>query len=438
MLELEDIQHILLTRTPAMTGRYEFLSFDDPAGGRAWLSALLDVVESAASAPATMDSTKRWVTLAFTWNGLRALGVPEEPLATFPDEFRQGMAARADILGDTGLSHPDNWVGGLAGDDLHAIAILFAHDDAEHSRATAVHDELVARCPGVRRLSYLDLNATPPFNYAHDHFGFRDRLSQPVMEGSGEEPTPGSGAPLKPGEFILGYHDEHGPVINLPKPEVLSRNGSYMAYRRLREHVALFRDYIRENADSPDGEELLAAKFMGRWRSGAPLVLAPDTDDPELGADPMRNNDFNYKEMDPLGYACPLGSHARRLNPRDTAHNMNRRRMIRRGATYGPALPDGAPDDGEDRGIAAFIVCGSLVRQFEFAQNVWINDRTFHELGKEHDPICGTQDGTMEYTIPKRPIRKVLKGLPAFTTLMGGAYFFLPGINALRYLAALD
>jgi deferrochelatase/peroxidase EfeB len=152
----------------------------------------------------------------------------------------------------------------------------------------------------------------------------------------------------------------------------------------------------------------------------------------------MRNNDFNYNEMDPHGYACPLGSHARRLNPRDTAHYMNRRRMIRRGATYGPALADGAPDDGADRGIAAFIICADLVRQFEFAQNVWINDKTFHELGNEHDPISGTQDGTMEFTIPKRPIRKVLKGLPAFTTLSGGAYFFLPGINALRYLATLD
>ena len=199
-----------------------------------------------------------------------------------------------------------------------------------------------------------------------------------------------------------------------------------MAYRRLEEHVGLFRDYLREKPDTPKTQELLAAKFMGRWRSGAPLVLAPDQDDPELGADPMRNNDFNYKEMDPFGYACPLGSHARRLNPRDTAHNMNRRRMIRRGATYGPALPDGAPDDGVDRGIAAFIICASLVRQFEFAQNVWINDKTFHELGNEHDPICGTQDGTLDFTVPKRPIRKVHKGLPAFTTLRGGAYFFLP------------
>jgi Dyp-type peroxidase family len=438
VLELDDIQHILLTRTPAMTGRYEFLSFDDRAGARAWLTELLDKVQSAADVRKTMDSTERWITLAFTWNGLQALGVPEESLATFPDEFREGMAARADILGDTGASHPDNWVGGLAGDDLHAIAILFARTDAEHQRCTALHDELVARCRGVRVLSFLDLNATPPFDYAHDHFGFRDRLSQPVMEGSGEEPTPGSGAPLKPGEFILGYPDEDGPPANLPQPDVLSRNGSYMAYRRLQEHVALFRNYLREHADTPEEQELLAAKFMGRWRSGAPLVLAPERDDPELGADPMRNNDFNYKEMDPHGYAVPLGSHSRRLNPRDTAHNINRRRMIRRGATYGPALPEGASDDGVDRGIAAFIICASLVRQFEFAQNVWINDKTFHELGNERDPICGTQDGTLEFKIPNRPIRKVLKGLPAFTTLKGGAYFFLPGISALRYLATLN
>ncbi|WP_063037389.1 Dyp-type peroxidase [Nocardia pseudovaccinii] len=438
MLELDDIQHILLTRTPAVTGRYEFLSFDDPVGARAWLTPLVDRVQSAADVRATMDSSDRWVTLAFTWRGLRALGVPEETLATFPDEFREGMAARADILGDTGACAPGNWVGGLAGDDVHAIAILFARTDAEHQRCTTEHHKLIARCSGVRVLSFLDLNATPPFDYAHDHFGFRDRLSQPVIAGSGEAPTPGSGAPLQPGEFILGYPDEEGPARALPQPEVLFRNGSYMAYRRLQEHVGAFRNYLREHSDTPEEQELLAAKIMGRWRSGAPLVLAPDRDDPALGADPMRNNDFNYKEMDPHGYAVPLGAHARRLNPRDTAPNMNRRRMIRRGATYGPALPEDAPDDGVDRGIAAFIICASLVRQFEFAQNVWINDKTFHELGNEHDPICGTQDGTLDFTIPKRPIRTVHKGLPAFTTLRGGAYFFLPSISALRYLATLD
>jgi deferrochelatase/peroxidase EfeB len=180
---------------------------------------------------------------------------------------------------------------------------------------------------------------------------------------------------------------------------------------------------------------LIAAKLMGRWRSGAPLVLAPEEDDPELGADPLRNNDFTYAKSDPFGYAVPLGSHIRRMNPRDTAANMNRRRMIRRGGTYGPPLPEGAPEDGVERGIAAFIGCASLVRQFEFAQNVWANDKDFHGLANERDPIIGAQDGTLEYKIPKRPIRRVIRGLPAFTTVRGGAYFFLPGLGALRYLA---
>src|SRR6202011_2712609 len=104
MLEFDDIQHILLTRTPAITGRYEFLAFDTPAGGRAWLTELLDGVQSAAEAQGTMDDSDRWVTLAFTWNGLRGLGVPEETFATFPGGFREGTAARADIRADTGTN----------------------------------------------------------------------------------------------------------------------------------------------------------------------------------------------------------------------------------------------------------------------------------------------------------------------------------------------
>ena len=156
-----------------------------------------------------------------------------------------------------------------------------------------------------------------------------------------------------------------------------------------------------------------------------------------LGKDRQRNNDFNYKQRDPYGYAAPLGCHIRRLNPRDTVVNVNRRRLIRRGGTYGPPLPEGAPDDGVERGVAAFLGCASLVRQFEFVQNVWINDPNFQELGNEHDPIIGNQDRTLDFTIPKRPIRRRITGLPAFTTVRGGAYFFLPGLRALRWLAAL-
>ena len=354
MLELDDIQHILLARAPALAARYEFLSFRNPSAGRRWLTGILPTVQSAAEARASVDEDRRWVTVGFTWNGLRALGVDAASLDTFPEEFKQGMVARAEILGDTGANHPDHWVGGLASPDLHAIAILFARDRAERERCQSEHRELVARCEGVEVLSSLDLDATPPFDYAHDHFGYRDRLSQPIIEGSGDEPTPGSGGPLKAGEFILGYPDEDGNVASQPEPEILRRNGSYAAYRRLEEHVGAFRDFLREHGQTPEEQELIAAKLMGRWRSGAPLVLAPDKDDPALGADPQRNNDFNYKESDPHGYAVPLGSHMRRMNPRDTAANMNRRRMIRRGATYGPHLPEdaaGGRPGARDRGL---------------------------------------------------------------------------------------
>lgn len=437
MLELNDIQYIVLARAPAVTGRYEFLSFRDGAAGRAWLAEILDRVPSVEQVRKSVKEDQSWISVAFTWNGLRTLGLDEASLASFPEEFREGMASRADVLGDEGTHHPKNWVGGLGSGKVHAIAVLFARDAKERERCVGAHRELVERCDGVEVLSFIDLEATPPFEYAHDHFGYRDRLSQPVVEGSGDEPTPGSGAPLKPGEFILGYPDENGPPAGLPQPPELVRNGTYMAYRRLEEHVGKFRDFLREHGKTPEGEELLAAKLMGRWRSGAPLVQNPAQDDPAMGADPQRNNAFNYKTEDPLGLAVPLGSHIRRMNPRDTAANMNRRRMIRRGGTYGAHLPENTPDDGVERGIAAFVICASLVRQFEFAQNVWVNDRNFHELGNERDPFVGSHDGTFEYKIPKRPVRKTIKGLPAFTTCRGGEYFFLPGLKGLRHLAAL-
>ena len=436
MLEFDDIQYFLISRPRALAARYEFLTFRQPAGGRAWLMGMIEKVRSAKGVGANQSDT-RWVTVAFTSNGLGALGVNEASLATFPEEFRQGMAARAEILGTTGANHPDHWEGGLAGPDLHAIVVLFARDVAERERCAREHKEYVSQCAGVEVLSALDLEAIPPFDHAHEHFGYRDRLSQPVIEGTGEVPTPGSGQPIKPGEFFLGYPDETGLLAPLPHPEILSRNGSYLAYFRLQEHVGTFRDFLQQHGKTAEEQELVAAKLMGRWRSGAPLALAPKKDDPELGKDMQRNNDFNYGTMDPHGYACPVGSHIRRMNPRDTAENMQRRKMIRRGGTYGPPLPEGAPEDGVERGIAAFIGCASLVRQFEFAMNVWANDPNFKELENERDPIFGTQDGTYDMTIPKRPIRMKFKGLPAFTTVRGGAYFFLPGLKALRYLATL-
>lgn len=298
MLELDDIQYILLSRAPALAGRYAFLSFRSPAEGRAWLSAMLEEVPSVSTMRESVAHEGRWVTIGFTWSGLRALGVDEASLATFPEEFRQGMAARAEALGDTGAHHPNGWVGGLTDPDLHAIVLLFARDEVERTRGEAAHDELVAHHEGIEVLSTLAVAAVPPLDYAHDHFGYRDQLTMLPIEGSGDQPQPGSGAPLKPGEFILGYPDEEGPPARLPQPEILAKNGSFMAYRRLQEHVGRFREFLAQHGETPEERELLAAKLMGRWRSGAPLVLAPQRDDASLGADPQRNNDFNYAKDD--------------------------------------------------------------------------------------------------------------------------------------------
>src|SRR4030095_17010154 len=164
MLEFDDIQHILLMRVPALTGRYEFLSFRNATGGRTWLSAIREKVQSAAEVRASVEQEKRWVTVAFTWNGLRALGVDEASLASFPEEFRQGMVARAQMLGDTGANHPDNWIGGLARPRLPAIPILLARDVAERQRVTREHQAFLASTPGVEVLSSWDLHATPPFD----------------------------------------------------------------------------------------------------------------------------------------------------------------------------------------------------------------------------------------------------------------------------------
>src|SRR3954465_11651291 len=140
MLDLDDIQHFLMTRPHALAARYEFMRFRNANGGREWLSGLIDKVGTASAVKRASETDMRWVTIAFTWQGLRALGVDDASLATFPDEFREGMAARATILGDTGHNDPRNWVGGLESNDLHAIIILFARDVAQREQSRAGHD----------------------------------------------------------------------------------------------------------------------------------------------------------------------------------------------------------------------------------------------------------------------------------------------------------
>jgi Dyp-type peroxidase family len=438
-LELDDIQSgVLHPRPSPYVGHYLLLRIDDRRAGRELVRRLHPVVS--AGQPASDPARDAWVTVALTYQGLQALGVPQASLDSFAPEFQQGMAARAAELGDVGESSPGNWEQPLGTPDVHVALAALSPDAARLAavveRARRAHEQL----PGVEVIWRQDCYQLPT---GRTSFGFKDGIGQPAVEGSG---IPGSNPkerPIKAGEFILGYADETGSLPPMPTPEVLGRNGTYIVFRKLHTRVAAYRQYLRERASSREEAARLGAKMVGRWQSGAPLALSPDQDDPQLGADPSRNNDFDYHD-DLRGFKCPAGAHARRANPRDALDhegsiNVRLHRMIRRGTSYGPMLPEGVlEDDGVDRGIIFVFVGTHLRRQFEFVKTQWINDGIFIGTPAEKDPLAGPNDGSGTFTIPQRPIRRRLPGLPPFVVTRGGEYCFVPGLRALRWLAELD
>jgi Dyp-type peroxidase family len=437
-LEVDDIQAPLLHPRPSQyAGSMIIARIDNRHDGRELLRRLIPFVLSAGGRPE--PHREAWAALALTFQGLKALGVPEESLASFPREFSQGMATRAAELGDTRDSAPEHWEAPLGSPDVHLAIYALAPDaptlDAQLTGARAALRDV----PGVEAIWKQDTYVLPS---ERTSLGFKDGISHPAIEGSG---IPGSNPheePLKAGEFVLGYPNELGELPPMPRPPVLGRNGSYVVFRKLQTRVAAFRQYLRANARSRAEEELLAAKFVGRWASGAPLVLAPEQDDPELGANPERNNAYLYAANDDVrGLRCPIGAHARRTNPRDSeiAGVARLHRIIRRSSSYGPMLPDGTlEDDGADRGILFFCLQANLARQYEFVKNQWIDEGTFVGMPEEMDPLVGPHDGTGRLTIPQAPIRRRLNGLPQFVVNRGGEYCFMPGLNALRWLADLD
>jgi Dyp-type peroxidase family len=438
-LELDDIQSGALHERPSpYVGTYLLLRIDDRAAGRELVRRLHSVVDSGRQSPD--PSQDAWITVAFTYRGLKALGVPRDSLDSFAPEFRQGMAARAAELGDVGESGPENWEKPLGTPDVHVALAALSPDAARLEAVLERARRALQELPGVEVIWRQDCYQLPT---GRTSFGFKDGIGQPAVEGSG---IPGSNPkerPIKAGEFILGYPDETGSLPPMPTPEALGRNGTYVVFRKLHTRVAAYRQYLRDKASSREDEARLGAKMVGRWQSGAPLALSPERDDPELGADRARNNDFLYRD-DLRGFKCPAGAHARRANPRDALdHEMSvdvrLHRMIRRATSYGPMLPEGVlEDDGVDRGIVFVFVGAHIKRQFEFVKTQWLNDGIFIGAPSEKDPLVGRNDGSGTFTIPHRPIRRRLQGLPPFVVTRGGEYCFAPSLRALRWLAELE
>jgi Dyp-type peroxidase family len=446
---LHDIQDNVVAPILMRYGRHIFFKFIDGAKARGWLRDMVKRVNTRSQE----HGTRFTVNIGFTYEGLKALGLSQRSLDSFPEAFRAGMRGRAQIVGDVGLHAPEHWEGGLGGPDIHAMAWI--RTDSAEGREEAIRiirDEMEAT-GGVEIRFVQDTKALAHKNgigSEGEHFGFADPISQPPIEGADAPSYPGDGVqeadgkwrPLKPGEFLLGYEDEAGPAgTQMPEPTELRRNGTYMVFRKLYQDVAAFRRYLATAAKSLYGsddqyhQDLVAAKIMGRWRSGCPLDLSPDRDDPVIAADPHRRNNFTYAGDD-QGLRCPIGAHLRRSNPRATplkrATAVRRHRLIRRGVEYGSHLQDGLlRDDGVDRGLINLFIQADIERQFEFVQKEWMKGGEFIGLDpNEQDPINGTGGEGSQMLVPgaKQPF---LFDLPTFVKVKGGEYLFVPGLNAL-------
>ncbi|HEU4611467.1 MAG TPA: Dyp-type peroxidase [Kofleriaceae bacterium] len=423
---------------------YLFATLHDRELSRAWLAQLLPHV-SPASTGKTAPGDR--LNIALSPAGLAKLGVPESVLAALPQEAKNGMASRARILGD---DKPTDWELGTD-NELDVLVMIFARDENRRAELVAEHTE---------RLRAAGANVREP-ELSHplggkEHFGFADGVSQPFLAGRYDAPRHHDAA-IATGEILLGYPNAYDKLPASPRwsdDDDFGKNGTYLVFRKLHQHVADFWGYLARQAGqlAPDPSaavaltELLGAKLVGRWKSGASLVLAPDRDDPRY-ATPERINAFRYLDKDPHGERCPISSHVRRANPRDARGGdakaslkvSSRHRILRRGRSYGHPLADAdalaGRDDGVARGLYFISLQASIARGFEFIQQTWLSNPGFNGLFSEPDPVMGNGDGTAEVSIPDSPLRLRLQDVPSVVTVKGGGYFFLPALAALRRVA---
>ncbi|HSJ73485.1 MAG TPA: hypothetical protein VK904_04140 [Miltoncostaeaceae bacterium] len=449
---------------------------------RQWLAALVPTISTARQVldhnrrfrelrdergeePAELVAT--WRNVAFSAAGLRRL-MGAGPVAAFHDEaFREGLPARAGLLGDphAGPGSPSAWrFGGTEATEPHLV-LTVASDDAAQRDAQV--DRLVAGARGWRPLWVQPGDNLPGALAGHEHFGFRDGISLPGLRGRGSRGprdlvTPRERMPpalarrfarpgqplLWPGQVVLGAPAQHpldpvrpAPRRPLPGPP-WCRDGSFLVVRRLRQDVAGFWALARRVGRATGRDPIAAAaRLVGRWPGGAPLVTSPGGDDPAQA----RRNDFVFEAQDPEGLRCPLPAHIRKVNPRDVtteqggANDTLTRLVMRRGIAYGP--PAAAEpwrvrrDDGVDRGLLFAAHMASILDQFEFLPQNWTNDPLQPE-GGGHDPLIGQEDAGARRRFVEIP--RASDGAPVRIRLdrelvvpTGGGYFFAPSITAL-------
>lgn len=525
VLDIRNIQGNILAGFNKDHQAFLFLKITDAAKAKAWLKFITPSIASAdevlsfnrlfkamrarrGDEPGGLAAT--WLNIAFSHDGINALAPGEAD--KFADEaFQLGLPTRSSSLGDptdaASPGNPNNWVVGKTG-AVPDVLLIVASDDARLLQD--VVDRLLAsfqKIPGaVDAGSGLELmydqrgNTLPDDLRGHEHFGFKDGISQPAVRGRISsapddfftprfvDPTdpraasfsaPGD-ALVYPGQFVFGYELQNrsgdgGVPFDPDTFPAWAKNGSYLVFRRLRQDVAAFRAAMSQKAAElaakPDFAgmtgDLLAAKLVGRWPSGAPVARSPNSDNTVLGTDDFANNHFAFQNAstplplknapphepdafpqapaDSPGLLCPHAGHIRKVNPRDLPTDTGgtsdtlARRILRRGIPYGDPLPDGAdpasPVSSLDRGLLFVCYQTSIVDQFEFLINHWVNTTGAPEQGG-FDIVIGQNGASVQRErTAELPISasqsQSLTFQPEWIVPTGGGYFFAPSIDAL-------
>lgn len=463
-IDYADVQGTILRGYRVDLARHFILQITDVAAARTFIGNLANGtggVPKVTTAARWTSKPDCFVNIGFTAPGLKALGVTDDQMAHYDSAFRAGAAdpAQAADVGDIGNSAPDKWLGGIeVWQNAHAVLSLWVHEDpAVLDRVTA--QLRAAFAAGCKELLFHDGKALPDNQV---HFGYRDSISQPTVQGAPERKhsIPDDQPEVPTGEFLLGYPNASGGTYTV-QPAQLSTNSSYAAFRILDQDVVGFENFLTEFA--PQGgvdPEMLAAKVCGRWRNGNPLELFPDG--PGECLPPNQLNNFTYVSTDPatddtLGLKCPIGSHLRRNNPRnagvvgtDSTHH----RIVRRAMPYGAAYDPKQPVD-EPRGLIGYFINGSITNQFVFLQSQWDQASDFVKAASgPGGPTAGnavfnisgedvflgiSTAATSSFTLPalgqNGKNNKTIKGFGQMITTRGSAYVLLPSITGLNYLA---
>lgn len=494
VFQFDDLQGLVRFGYGKLTEtRFLLLNVADMEAAKNWLAAAPFTNAADADPP-----PKTALQIAFSVAGLRALGLDEAAIENFSDEFIVGMSgddARSRRLGDIEDNAPGKWEWGGDPEQVpHILLLMYANKNGLKAWVKKIEGKgFSAAFKDVRELPTLHIGDIEPF-------GFADGISQPKLDWARQQSTDSHSRDaysnlLALGEVILGYPNEYKqytvrPLLN-PKADPLAanlpdaedqphlkdfaRNGSYLVLRQLAQDVPGFWRFVDKASGSDPGQrEELAAAMVGRHRNGEPLMTLADSEIPGIPADDKLNR-FNY-DVDLGGNLCPVGAHVRRANPRtgdlpgsgtcifgrllrilgfgskrhgdDLIASTRFHRLLRRGRTYGALL---TPEDAikadapeEPRGLQFICLVANISRQFEFVQNAWMVNSKFAGLQQERDPLLGYRqplhDGSPTDQFHRPDVSgptRTISPLPQFITVRGGAYFFMPGLSAIRYLASL-